>query len=84
MKRCTECALLFENSLTHCPQCGRLLVKDKKKSPLFCNYRTCHYPGNTLRSSDFFFSNHGCLISKSSDFHPKRATGDCISRIFMI
>ena len=34
MKRCTECALLFENSLTHCPQCGRLLVKDKK-SPLF-------------------------------------------------
>lgn len=34
MKRCTECALLFENSLTHCPQCRRLLVKDKK-SPLF-------------------------------------------------
>ena len=34
MKRCTECALLFENSLTRCPQCGRLLVKDKK-SPRF-------------------------------------------------
>ena len=32
MKRCTECALLFENSLTHCPQCGRLLVKDKKST----------------------------------------------------
>ena len=27
------CAV-FENSLTHCPQCGRLLVKDKK-SPRF-------------------------------------------------
>lgn len=34
MKRCTECALLFENSQTYCPQCGRLLVKDKK-SPCF-------------------------------------------------
>lgn len=35
MKRCTECALLFENSQTHCPQCGRLLVKDKKSSCFF-------------------------------------------------
>lgn len=35
MKRCTECALLFENSQTHCPQCGRLLVKDKKKPGFF-------------------------------------------------
>lgn len=35
MKRCTECALLFENSQIHCPQCGRLLVKDKKKPAFF-------------------------------------------------
>mgnify|MGYP000526729822 FL=1 len=84
MKRCTECALLFENSLTHCPQCGRLLVKDKK-SPLFFVITVLAITLAILCGVLISFSsNHGCLISKSSDFHPKRETGDCISRIFMI
>ena len=54
MKRCTECALLFENSQTHCPQCGRLLVKDKKSS---CGDRAGCY----LRGSDFFFSDYSVV-----------------------
>lgn len=35
MKRCTECALLFENRQVYCPQCGRLLIKEKKSPQYF-------------------------------------------------